>query len=384
MKYLLSFVLTLLVLPTIAQETDNYSIGTQERLYSEILEEERSYWVSLPASYEADPFYTNKHYPVLVLLDGHRLFHVTTGIVRQMSLGSVEEIPEMIVVAIENTNRNRDLCPEYTVEAASNEAVLFRRFLEEELLPEMDARYRTTPFHVLVGHSFGGLFAVDAYLEQADFAAYLAIDPSLWWQEQGIHNKATAVVKADVELLGRLYIAQANMPFNPGLEGGRMGVAIQQFKTIGNSSWDCQFDFFPEEDHFSIPTISIFAGLRWLFRDYRYDLQEIKYADIDSLEQHLERLGVVFGVSLSPPGKLYNQVGNYLYFQADEQSAGKALLRFNAEQFPTSIPALLSLAAVYEAEGQNAAAITQLEQVLALEPDNSQIHDRLENLKDDH
>lgn len=381
MKYLLLFFLTLLVRPVFTQGNANYLIGTQQQLYSDILGEERSYWISLPQSYESDPFYIEKHYPVMVLLDGHRLFHITSGIVRQMSLATVEEIPEMIIVAVENTDRNRDMCPDFSADEALDGAHQFQRFLEEELLPAIDTRYRTTPFRILVGHSFGGLFAVNACLEQADFTAYLAIDPSLWWQEQGIQAKAMDILgNGDVQL-APLYVAQANMPFSPGLKGGRLGAAIQDFKSIVGQTQDCQFDFFPNEDHFSIPTISIFSGLRWVFRNYRYDLQAVKYATVDSLEHHQKRLNEMFGVALAPPGKVYNQVGRYLYFQEREQVAGKALLEFNAKHYPTSIPALLSLASIYEAEGQTVALIAQLERVLALEPDNNQIKERLVDLQ---
>jgi predicted alpha/beta superfamily hydrolase len=39
----------------------------------------------------------------------------------------------------------------------------FLRFIREELLPEVDRKYRTAPFRILMGHSLGGLFALHAF-----------------------------------------------------------------------------------------------------------------------------------------------------------------------------------------------------------------------------
>jgi len=84
-------------------------IGTEHKIQSRILGEERQYVVNLPSSYEKDEFYIKKKYPVLILLDGDTHFHSASGIIRYM--GDNEQIPEMIVVAVSNTDRTRDLTP---------------------------------------------------------------------------------------------------------------------------------------------------------------------------------------------------------------------------------------------------------------------------------
>src|SRR5688572_31874686 len=86
------------------------TIGERMSMRSAVLGEERRYSVYLPESYR-DAKYAPRHYPVMYLLDGDSSFHFATGIVHFMSAGLTGsiQIPELIVVAIPNTDRTRDL-----------------------------------------------------------------------------------------------------------------------------------------------------------------------------------------------------------------------------------------------------------------------------------
>lgn len=53
--------------------------------------------------------------------------------------------------------------------------------------PATTTAIRTRPYRILVGHSRGGLFAVDTFVEQPElFNAYVAISPSLWWENMAL------------------------------------------------------------------------------------------------------------------------------------------------------------------------------------------------------
>ncbi len=92
-----------------AQADRLISIGSRDSLWSDVLGEERPYWVYLPASYD-DARYALVDYPVLYLLDGDTHFHLATGVVQFMSEGANAniQIPEMIVVGVPSANRTRD------------------------------------------------------------------------------------------------------------------------------------------------------------------------------------------------------------------------------------------------------------------------------------
>ncbi len=153
--------------------------------HSKLLGETRRVYVQLPHDYGR----SNQRYPVLVVLDGEWLFELARAHARYYADYEAAQptIPPMIVVGLENVHRDRDYTPtpdsgkEYVFDGAGG-AGRFLDFLETELLPLLDARYRTASSRTLVGWSFGGLFTIHAAIERpALFDAYLAIGPAVWW-----------------------------------------------------------------------------------------------------------------------------------------------------------------------------------------------------------
>nr|MBX2843859.1 hypothetical protein [Flammeovirgaceae bacterium] len=138
------------------------------KIQSKIINEEREFAIRLPDSYENDDFYVDKKYPVCVVLDADWLFNISGEVINHMSRGSIEQIPEMIVVGIYNTNRNRDMLPSYSIDTnaitqeinwTENEgSANFIKFITQELLPEIQQKFRTNNCRILIGHSFSGLF----------------------------------------------------------------------------------------------------------------------------------------------------------------------------------------------------------------------------------
>src|SRR5678815_3818832 len=86
-----------------------------------------------------------------------------------------------------------------------------RDSIKTELIPRIEHDYRTAPYRVFVGHSLGGITTLDAlYTMPETFNAYVAIDPSLWWDGQLLLKKAKDYF-GKPELAGRtLFVGQAN------------------------------------------------------------------------------------------------------------------------------------------------------------------------------
>src|SRR5688572_10698120 len=133
------------------------TLGQSQRLHSNVLNEDRSYQIHLPASYG---WAKDRRYPVLYVLDGEAHFLHTTGSVEYLSAHG--EIPELIVVAIASTVRVRDFTQTDWPSAwiGGGGAGNFKRFLSTELIPVIDREYRTNGFRVLSGHSAGGQFVL--------------------------------------------------------------------------------------------------------------------------------------------------------------------------------------------------------------------------------
>jgi hypothetical protein len=84
----------------------------------------------------------------------------------------------------------------------------FRRFIREELMPQVRSRYRTTEETAVVGESLAGLFVVETLLLEPDlFDTYIAFDPSLWWNNQKLLAEAGERLRARPGLKKTLYFA---------------------------------------------------------------------------------------------------------------------------------------------------------------------------------
>ena len=262
------------------QSIESFNIGDSFALHSKILNEDRTYWVQLPDSYAAGAA-AGRSYPVLYLLDGRAYFYVLTGVLHHLSSprAGVERVPEMIVVAPVNTKRTRDLTPTHMASGPYSEnsggAATFLRFMKEELFPEIESRYRTTAERTLVGHSLGGLFVLNAFMEQPDlFKNYIAIDPSLWWDDQilvkRLRQQRPKVFVPPVQV----FICMAGWPVGYGsvAEERAHRTSIRHFQSIlasrQNASLKVQYRDFEDETHMSVPLIAIYRGLIFAFDGY--------------------------------------------------------------------------------------------------------------------
>ncbi|MGC4233084.1 MAG: alpha/beta hydrolase-fold protein [Niabella sp.] len=104
---------------------------------------------------------------------------------------NAKKIPPVILVGIENTQRRKDLTGPTTVEKDKDIAPVvggsaqFRAFISDELIPEINNRYRTTSQKGIIGESLAGLFVTETFLLKPQlFDFYIAFDPSLWWSDK--------------------------------------------------------------------------------------------------------------------------------------------------------------------------------------------------------
>jgi predicted alpha/beta superfamily hydrolase len=141
---------------------------------------------------------SSQRLPVLYMLDGglHEDFpNVANTLAELVATGA---IAPLLLVGIENTVRRRDLTPPTAVVAdravapVVGGAPTFRAFLADELLPEVERRYRCTGERALVGESLAGLFVIDTLFAQPElFSRCLALSPSLWWNDRALVRTAT-------------------------------------------------------------------------------------------------------------------------------------------------------------------------------------------------
>ncbi|GAB3988578.1 hypothetical protein GCM10028807_11540 [Spirosoma daeguense] len=365
LRYVLMFVTLLTGFKVRSQSAQLTRIGEEKSITSKALNEKRTFAVSLPASYQTDDFYQQKRYPVCILLDADTHYQYVSSMIHFLSSGENEQIPEMIVIAVRNTNRTRDMTG-----GLQKDTDNFRAFLENELLSYIDQQYRTVPYRVLVGHSLAGLFTLNCFLDQRPFNAYIAIDPTLTWNSGFILTKTSSVFENNTTLTSRLYVSESNNPFNPGQHTGTRGKAFDTFsKNLASNTFKGmvhKFEYFDDETHFSVPFRSFYNGLNFVFDDYKFPLQTFLSVGEKGIIQHYQQLYSRLGADLLPPGKVINQMGMFLLMSEKQVDKALELLTLNAHYYPDSPIVYRSLGEAYRAKGDKEKAIQSFKKVLSL------------------
>lgn len=358
-----------------AQDEEPVTIGTRTYLRSEILDEERTLLVHLPAEYPL----SSDRYPVLYLLDGEGHFQHVTGIVD--FLAAQQRIPPMIVVGIANTDRTRDLTPPtatprqsmprpFAVDSLTIEfptaggADTFLRFLTEELAPWVEGRYRTADFRVLVGHSFGGLFAVHALLTRPQsFQAIVAISPSLWWNDDEIPNTAAETLASGLPPGSRfLYMTVGDREGTMVEPLRRFTEALETVRPTGLRWW---YRVMPGETHGSVPHRTVYDGLEAIFAEYAVPDVLAVAGDLGHLEDHFAAASRTYGYDIPLPEVLVNRWG-YLQLQLERPEKAVQLFQRNAELHPRSANVYDSLADALEAANRPEEALPNREKAVEL------------------
>ena len=267
--------LILLLLPLTMRSQEDICIGKKQSLHSAVLNEERNYWIHLPSGYEQD---TTKRYPVIDLLDGDAFFHSLVGISRTFTTVRGKYLPESIIIGVLNVNRTRDLTP--TASAAGRDGRIapdatpqgggsetFSRFLTEELRGVIDSTCRTNGKNMLIGHSYAGLFTLNTFLRHTElFDTYLAVDPSLWWDQGKLSQEAAAWVEGKDFTGKSLYIGVASKKRTDRVDI-HLNKVNHLLTEVLPQAKNLRFfhKSFPEENHGTVAIPGIYDGIKQLF-----------------------------------------------------------------------------------------------------------------------
>lgn len=239
-------------------------LGETFTIRSGILRETRRINVYAPPGYKES---AATRLPVLYMPDGgmaEDFLHVA-GLV-QVSVGNGTMRP-FLLVGIENTERRRDMTGPTENENDKKIAPrvggsgAFRRFLRDELMPQVKGRYRTTDETAIVGESHAGLFVVETFLLEPDlFDTYIAFDPSLWWNNQKLLGDAGGLLRSRPKTGKTLYLVSS----------GEDTESTQRFAdSLGRDAppglrW--HYEKMPDEKHSTIYHPAALKAFRALFK----------------------------------------------------------------------------------------------------------------------
>jgi predicted alpha/beta superfamily hydrolase len=394
----------LLILPVCSfgqassQNDNKISIGTIETIQSTILNEKREILVYVPTSGGVG---SKTRYPVMYLLDGYSFFHSVTGMVQYLS--AIGKMPEMIVVAVVNTDRVRDLTPTHSISWSdggedanflknSGGGEKFISFIEKELIPHIDSAYKTEPYRMFVGHSLGGLTVINTLINHpALFSSYVAIDPSLWWDKQVLIKKAEQVLSQKDYTGKNLFFAAANTK-EKGMNVGAKGEINdnvpasdklqfhEMLKKCKNTTLTWDWKFYPEDNHPSVPLISEYDALRYVFKKYELD-KELSDTTItvEYIKNHYSNLSIMLQYTLLPAQSTINFLG-YNFMASKHYDKAYSFFKMNIDNYTASSNVYDSMGDFYVEKNDRKKAIESFEKALSLK-EVSETRKKLEKLQ---
>ena len=268
---------------------------------SGILKQTRKVYVVLPPSFESSS--AERRYPVTIVLDGESNLPPVTAINAELSLNG--QIPESLIVAIPNIDplrgRVHDLTPPGMSVSGSgvNEGGdQFLDFIEQELLPAVDLKFRGGLPRVFIGHSSGGVLATYVAATRQTYRAVVALD---------------APIHLDDNWLAKKLIERARKPAIPiryvSMEA-RFGWPEDAWKSLvaaAPPSWKLYRErLWPRESHESIGMYGMYVGLREAFSDYA--VLAAPTAPTTSILPYYKKVGDSLGATVIPPRKLLRNV----------------------------------------------------------------------------
>lgn len=329
---------------------------THERhvIKSKVLNEERNVLVHVPESYARGA----QKYPVVYMLDGHGPFlSMMPGTLNHLAWSRYT--PEMILVSIQNVDRDRDMTPSKTAQRpTSGGSAKFLEYIETEVVPLVEQRYRTQPFRIFAGHSLAGLHVVNSMLSRPQlFQAYIAGSPVLHWDNNFVIKRAEAVFKEKRDWKKTLFVVLGDEPnYMDGFNAFKNLLA-----RVKPDGLEYEFRLLPDENHSTAALQGYYLGLRKIFTGWLPPTT----ASLADLERHYKKLSDRFGYAIPIPEELLNTAG-YQLLGANQTNEAIEIFKKNVGLYPDSFNVYDSLAEAYERAGQLEEARKNYEKALSL------------------
>jgi predicted alpha/beta superfamily hydrolase len=246
-------------------ESRNLTVGKIETIYSNELKENRTLNIFLPVNFDS-----TKVYPVIYVLDGSLNEDVVHIYGLSQFFPLYYDMPECIVVGIQNVDRKRDFTFHTDLKElketypTTGHSEAFISFIEKELKPFIQTNYSTSTTNFIIGQSLGGLLATEILIKKPYlFSHYLIVSPSLWWDDESLLKKIESKdFRHSIPDSTYVYVSVGNKEPKMMLTGAkRLFKVIHPIKNVKSD-----YKLMTEEDHATILHNSIYQALLKLYK----------------------------------------------------------------------------------------------------------------------
>jgi len=250
---------------------------TSFALYSAILDENRAFQIYIPP----EPGSGAK---AIYVLDGQAQFKTVVD-----ALTALGENRHLVIGVGNIWLRDRDYTPTRVSPSASVDAAAaavsgggerFFAHLANELLPYVDARYPVGSSRILIGHSLGGLVAVNILLNHPGvFGRFILIDPSMWWDNSRLVTEASSrLQRSFAPTAVFLAIANSKNRNRDDIDAVRSDTTentalirpsvllLDQFKAHPGNGIDVGWRYYKDQEHMTVFLPAVKDGLAFVLK----------------------------------------------------------------------------------------------------------------------
>jgi pimeloyl-ACP methyl ester carboxylesterase len=252
--------------------------------------------------------------------------------------------------------------------------------MQQELMPYINNNYPAAPYNILFGHSLGGLMAIHAMVNHPGlFNAYIALSPSLQWDNQLLLKKITGTVEPG-RIKGALFFSDANE--GPAFHNNQLQLdsALKQ-KNIPGLNF--KYSYYPEESHISEPVKGFYDGIRSIYPNWYLNYNSSafrKTMTAKMVKDQYKYLSEKYGYPVIPLQDEINLVARM--FRRDNTKINDAIemLELNALNYPSSATVFELLGDTYLKSGDKKKAIAAYEKAAGLDNNNDAIKQKIKGL----
>ncbi len=248
-----------------------FVLGVIEEFFSKELGENRVLNIYLPEGYNSND---TTRYEVVYLLDGSAdedFIHVA-GLYQFNNFDWVKRTPKSIVVGIATVDRKRDftfptnIAEDKKAQPTSGGSAKFISFIEKDLQPFIEKKYKTNQSRTLIGQSLGGLLATQILINKPRlFNKYIIISPSLWWDNGSLLSQKTQLAAPAFSQPTQVYIGVGKEGFTPTKIPRVMevdaNILADKIRSENNKNVKVYYDYLPDENHATIMHHALFNAL---------------------------------------------------------------------------------------------------------------------------
>ncbi|WP_198683562.1 alpha/beta hydrolase-fold protein [Peristeroidobacter agariperforans] len=353
-----------------------------------MLKEGRTVHIYLPESYPQSRGY--RRYPVLYVRDGGKFFHSFTGAVQHLTSDATPHVPEIIVVAIVETDRVRDSSSTRSLQGftgktdegfkSSGGGENFRQFLQHELVPYIDNEFSTSSYRIYCGYSFTGLSVIDEFLDVDTI--FLMIDPSWWWDDYVMERRAAVALPGRKFNRVQLFMAATgeSYPEKYFIKARDISSLAEVLQRTNPAGLEWKLKRYADESHHSMALRALHDGLTYFFRGYQPSLHEL-YMEPEKLRSRYESLSARLGERVSLREDLLRFFGEQFLRNFKEPDQAIRYFEMAADAYPGSWAAWDDLGDAYMAKGDKLEAVKLYEKSLLLNPQNENANKMLKSLR---